>query len=443
MKLHFIAIGGAAMHNLAIALKEKGYNISGSDDEIFEPSRSRLKRHGLLPEKAGWHPEKITGGLDGVILGMHARNDNPELSKAEDLGLKLYSFPEYLYEQTRNKTRVVIAGSHGKTTITAMVIHVLTHCGRKFDFMVGSQIEGFETMVSLNDNTDLAIFEGDEYLSSPLDPTPKFIHYKPHIALASGIAWDHINVFPTFEEYVNQFRILTTIIEKNGHFVCYSGDELLRELAESCRKDISVHPYSTHASVKKQGKFCLTRKGHRDTEIGLFGDHNLQNISGAKCICGILGIGEEEFYTGISTFGGTRKRLQVIRKTKDSTVFMDFAHSPSKVRATVQAVRESYPHKKMIAVLELHTFSSLTSKYIPEYKGTLDAAEEVLKQKNLEKFTEEFIRESFRNDDLIVYSDTKKLAGYISQIHFNNVVLLFMSSGNYGNIGVEQLTRGL
>jgi len=448
MKLHFISIGGAAMHNLAIALKSKGFTITGSDDEVFEPSRSRLNKYGLLPGETGWDPSRITLDLDGVILGMHAFNDNPELLKAKELGLKIYSFPEYLYEQTRFKKRVVIAGSHGKTTITAMVIHVLKYCGEKFDFMVGSQIEGFEAMVSLNPDSNLAIFEGDEYLSSPLDLRPKFIHYKPHIALVSGIAWDHINVFPTFEEYVNQFQNLSDIIEPEGHFVYFSGDPMLVSIASNIRDDIRIHPYKEHNNFIRENRTFLSRQNKDDVAIELFGRHNLENINGAKCVCNLLQIADDEFYKAISSFQGTQKRLQVLHQTDDSIVFLDFAHSPSKVKATVQAVRKQYPDKKFIAVFELHTFSSLSKSFIPEYKGALNEADialvyfnkSVIEHKKLEEISEEYVIETFDNDRLLVFSEAEQLSEYISKIKLKNTVLLLMSSGNFGGIDIENLS---
>ncbi len=451
MKLHFISIGGAAMHNLAIALNSKEFTITGSDDEVFEPSRSRLNKHGLLPVKMGWDPSRITSDLDGVILGMHALKDNPELLKAKELGLKIYSFPEYLYEQTRNKKRVVIAGSHGKTTITAMVIHVLKYCGRKFDFMVGSQIEGFDAMVSLNPDSNLAIFEGDEYLSSPLDLRPKFTHYKPHIALVSGIAWDHINVFPTFEEYVRQFQNLSNIIEPEGHFVYFSGDKILGSIAANIRDDIKVHPYKEHSNYIKGNSTYLSRKQEDDVAIKLFGRHNMENLNGARSICNLLQIEDEEFYDAISLFQGTKKRLQVIKQTDDSIVFLDFAHSPSKVKATVQAVREQYSDKKFIAVFELHTYSSLNKNFIPEYKGTLDGADEaivyfnksVIVHKKLEEISEKYIKESFDNDRLLVYSEAEQLSEHISKSKLKNTVLLLMSSGNFGGMDIENLSSKL
>jgi UDP-N-acetylmuramate: L-alanyl-gamma-D-glutamyl-meso-diaminopimelate ligase len=445
-RLHFIAIGGAAMHNLAIALRGKGYRISGSDDEIFEPSLSRLKSANLLPEINGWHPEKIHKDIDAVILGMHARADNPELIRAKELGLKIFSYPEFLYEQTKNKIRVVIAGSHGKTTITAIIIHALTRSGWKIDFMVGSQIEGFDTMVSLNDIADIAVFEGDEYLSSPVDLRPKFIHYKPHIALISGISWDHINVFPSFQKYISQFEILTQLIEKKGHLVYYSGDKNTGKIAAGSPGYISKHPYIEHPA-RINGDVTYLTWDKQEIPLKIFGRHNLQNINGARIVCKLLGLKDEEFYRAVSTFPGTSKRLQKLVSTADFNCFLDFAHAPSKVRATVEAVKEQYPGKRIIAVLELHTYSSLNRKFIPQYRGTLDLADEavvffdrhVLENKKMDDLSTDFITACFDKDATRVFTNKKDMAAFITRIGKQNTVLLLMSSGNFGGINFKEL----
>jgi UDP-N-acetylmuramate: L-alanyl-gamma-D-glutamyl-meso-diaminopimelate ligase len=447
-RVHFIAIGGAAMHNLAIALKNKGYEITGSDDEIFEPSRSRLTQNGLLPEQPGWHPEKLNDQNTTVILGMHARPDNPELLKARELGLKIFSYPEFLYEQTRNKKRVVIAGSHGKTTITAMVIHVMTFNKRKIDFMVGSHIEGFENMVALSDEAEIAIFEGDEYLSSPLDSSPKFMHYKPDIALISGIAWDHINVFPTFEEYVLQFTNLIRSIREDGKLVYYEGDEILREISNFAGKSIDILSYGEHPFKQDQGKWCLLA-GKKEIPVNLFGRHNLQNIEGARTVCKALGISDNEFYNAITVFPGTKKRLQVLHQTGNFICYLDFAHSPSKVVATLQAVKENYAEKKIVAVLELHSFSSLNREFIPHYNKTLGLADEavvyydleVLKHKHLEDFTDTFLLEAFQYPGLRIINQKMELSGYIASLSRHNTVLLLMSSGNFGGLNIKNIVQ--
>ena len=441
-RIHFIAIGGAAMHNLAIALKKKGYQVTGSDDEIFEPAKSHLEKHGLLPLRFGWSESKIKGDIDAVILGMHARPDNPELLKAKKLGLKIFSYPEYLFEQTKNKKRVVIAGSHGKTTITAMIIHVLHHQEWPVDFMVGSQLEGYESMVSLSEKADIAVFEGDEYLSSPLDLRPKFIHYKPDIALISGIAWDHINVFPTFDKYVEQFRALVEMIHENGHLVYYGGDNTMNRLTKYANDKVFTQPYQEHPNVEKGKQTYLVLPDGKEVSVMVFGKHNMQNISGAKTVCNILGLTDLQFYEGISTFPGTSKRLQVLEQKDSFSKYLDFAHSPSKVRATVQAVRQKYPDRKLITVLELHTFSSLNKDFIPQYSGTLDTADEavvyydenVLIHKKLNSIPEAFVKKSFQYQNLKIIMKKEVLEQYLKQVEKQNTVLLLMSSGNFSGI---------
>jgi UDP-N-acetylmuramate: L-alanyl-gamma-D-glutamyl-meso-diaminopimelate ligase len=446
--LHFIAIGGAAMHNLAIALLNLGYQITGSDDEIFEPSLSRLKSCNLLPEKQGWFPEKLNHTIDAVILGMHARPDNPELRKAKELGLKIFSYPEFLYEQTKNKKRVVIAGSHGKTTTTAIIIHVLNYHKWKIDFMVGSQIEGFENMVALTEDSEIAIFEGDEYLSSPIDLRPKFFHYKPHITLISGIAWDHINVFPTFNDYLEQFKLLTEMTEDGGHLVYYSGDTNLNEISKTVRSKVRKHPYIEHPSKTiNQVTYLLT--GKEEVPIKIFGKHNLQNINGAKKICNLLGLPDEDFYKAITSFPGTSKRLQELANKGSFTCFLDFAHAPSKVKATLQAVREQFPSRRLMAVLELHTFSSLNKEFIPQYAGTLDLADEavvffnkhVLEYKKMEDLPEDYVRNCFKKVNLKVLTSAEKLTKYLTEIKTDNSVLLLMSSGNFGGIKIKEIIQ--
>ena len=354
MNTHFIAIGGAAMHNLALALHEKGYQVTGSDDAIFEPSKSRLERKGLLPAEMGWFPEKITSKIDAIILGMHAKADNPELLKAKELGLKIYSYPEFLYEQSKNKTRVVIGGSHGKTTITSMILHVMHFHDIEVDYMVGAQLEGFDTMVHLTEKNDFIVLEGDEYLSSPIDLRPKFHLYQPNIALLSGIAWDHINVFPTFENYVDQFKIFTNQITNGGILVYNEEDTTVKQVAEEAQNPIRKIAYQTPDYVVENGITLLTTpEGPMPIEV--FGAHNLSNLAGAKWICQCMGVDEAEFYEAIATFKGASKRLEKIAESKDKVAYKDFAHSPSKVAATTKAVKNQYPDRKLIACLELHT----------------------------------------------------------------------------------------
>ena len=370
MKVHFIAIGGAVMHNLAIALHNKGYIVTGSDDEIFEPSRSRLNKYHLLPKKYGWDPGLITPETDTVILGMHAKSDNPELLKARELGIKIMSFPEYLYEQTKDKKRIVVAGSHGKTTTTAMIMHVFRFLGIKFDYMVGSQIDGFETMVGLSDEARIAVFEGDEYLTSALDKRPKFHLYMPDIAVLNGIAWDHMNVFPTFENYIGQFRIFTEKISEGGSLIYFEGDPEVKKIALASGRNIKKIPYKVHGYFQnKAGFFAATH--NRVVPVKIFGEHNMQNLSAAREACFAAGVADDDFYEAIKSFEGTSRRLQKLKENEKGTVYLDFAHSPSKVKATVEAIVSRYPKREIIACLELHTYSSLSSDFLPLYNGTL------------------------------------------------------------------------
>lgn len=448
MKLHFIAIGGSAMHNLALALHNKGYEISGSDDMIYEPSRSRLQAKGLLPSEFGWNPEKITSELDAVVLGMHAKADNPELQRAGELGLKVYSYPEFLYEHAKNKTRVVIGGSHGKTTITSMILHVLRYHHKEVDFMVGAQLEGFDTMVHLTEENDFMILEGDEYLSSPIDPRPKFHLYKPNIALLSGIAWDHVNVFPSLEEYVDQFRIFVDSIVKGGILVYNKEDTELTGIVEATSNTIRKHPYGT-PPYKVEDEYTFVKTPEGDMPIEVFGAHNLQNLAGAKWICQHMGIDEDDFYEAIGSFSGASKRLEKVVETKDSVVFKDFAHSPSKVLATTNAVREQYPDRRLLACLELHTYSSLNSQFLNQYKGTLDKADhavlfyspEAVQSKNLQAVSEQQILEAFQRKDLVVYTDPENFLNFLKEQDLEDTVLLLMSSGTFGGMDFNEIKK--
>jgi len=444
MNVHFIAIGGAAMHNLAIALHNKGYKVSGSDDEIFNPSKSRLEAKGLLPEAYGWFPEKITINLDAIVLGMHAKADNPELLKAQELNLKIYSYPEFLYEQSKYKTRVVIGGSHGKTTITSMILHVMQYHEKDVDYMVGAQLEGFDVMVKLTEKNDFMVLEGDEYLSSPIDRRPKFHLYKPNIALLSGIAWDHINVFPTYENYVDQFKIFVDSIVKGGSINYNVEDPEVKRVVEASENTIRKIPYQTPEYIVENGQTLLeTPEGQLPIEI--FGKHNLNNLAGAKWICQHMGIDEDDFYEAIATFKGASKRLEKIAESKSSVAYKDFAHSPSKVEATTKAVKEQYNDRTLIACLELHTYSSLNAEFLKEYKGALDAADvavvfyspHALEIKKLEVITEEQIANAFERDDLIIYTNPEEFKSYLFSQNFNNKALLLMSSGNYGGLNFD------
>ncbi|MGB2685492.1 MAG: Mur ligase family protein [Olleya sp.] len=449
MKVHFIAIGGSAMHNLALALYNKGYQITGSDDTIFEPSKSRLAAKGLLPEQFGWFPEKISDNLDAIVLGMHAKADNPELLKAQDLGLKIYSYPEFLYEQSKHKTRVVIGGSHGKTTITSMILHVMHYHDRDVDYMVGAQLEGFDVMVKLTDDNDFIVLEGDEYLSSPIDRRPKFHLYKPNIALLSGIAWDHINVFPTYENYVEQFSIFVDSIVKGGSINYNEEDTEVKRVVEASANPIRKIAYHTPEYTVEDGETLLeTSEGPMPIEI--FGKHNLNNLAGAKWICQHMGIDEDDFYEAISTFKGASKRLEKIAESKTSVAFKDFAHSPSKVKATTNAVKEQYQNRTLVACLELHTYSSLNAEFLKEYKGALDAADvavvfyspHAVEIKKLDKVSHEQIANAFQREDLIIYTNTEAFKDFIFKQNFDNKALLLMSSGNYGGLDFDEV-KGL
>jgi UDP-N-acetylmuramate: L-alanyl-gamma-D-glutamyl-meso-diaminopimelate ligase len=446
MRTHFIAIGGAAMHNLALALHHKGYFVTGSDDAIFEPSKSRLEKHELLPAKFGWFPEKITADIDAIILGMHAKEDNPELLKAKELGLKIYSYPEFLYEQSKNKTRVVIGGSHGKTTITSMILHVMHYHNIEVDYMVGAQLEGFDTMVHLTETNDFIVLEGDEYLSSPIDRRPKFHLYQPNIALISGIAWDHINVFPTFENYVEQFEIFVNQITKGGILVYNEEDEIVKKVAEEATNPIRKIPYQTPNYEVENGTTLLeTPEGPMPIEV--FGAHNLNNLAGAKWICQNMGVDEADFYEAISTFKGASKRLEKIAEGKGKVAFKDFAHSPSKVSATTKAVKNQYPDRKLVACLELHTYSSLNAEFLKEYEGALDSADvavvfyspDAVKIKQLEEVTYEQIAQAFKRKDLIIYTNPIEFKDFLFASNFDDSALLLMSSGNYGGLDFEEV----
>ncbi|WP_299519364.1 Mur ligase family protein [Winogradskyella sp.] len=448
MNVHFIAIGGAAMHNLALALHNKGYNVTGSDDEIFDPSKSRLKAKGLLPEEFGWYPEKITLDIDAIVLGMHAKADNPELLRAQELGLKIYSYPEFLYEQAKNKTRVVIGGSHGKTTITSMILHVMHYHDKDVDYMVGAQLEGFDVMVKLTENNDFMVLEGDEYLSSPMDRRPKFHLYKPNIALLSGIAWDHINVFPTYENYVEQFKIFIDSIVLGGSINYNEEDAEVKRVVEASENQIRKIPYTTPEYTVEDGETLLeTPEGPMPIEV--FGAHNLNNLAGAKWICQHMGIDEDDFYEAISTFKGASKRLEKIAENSKSVAYKDFAHSPSKVEATTKAVKEQYSNRALLACLELHTYSSLNAEFLKEYKGALDAADiavvfyspHAVQIKKLEEVTHEQISNAFQCDDLIIYTNPDDFKNFLFSQNFENKALLLMSSGNYGGLDFDEVKR--
>lgn len=448
-KIHFIAIGGSVMHHLAIALKKEGHQVSGSDDGFFDPSRTNLQKHGLLPEKEGWDPEKINQGLDAVILGMHARADNPELLRAQQLGLKIYSFPDYVFEHSRDKQRIVIAGSHGKTTITSMILHVLNSNGRSFDYLVGAELEGFSGMVKLSD-APIIIVEGDEYTSSPLDKTPKILNYHHHIGLISGIAWDHMNVFPTEDSYVRQFELFADATPKGGSLIICEEDDIATIIANKQREDVNIFMYTTHPHKIINGdSYLKTPVG--EVKVEVFGSHNMQNISGAYLVCKRLGITDQEFYNAIGTFKGAAKRLQLLKKNDSTTIIRDFAHAPSKVEATVKAMKDRNLDRKLIACLELHTFSSLNKDFIPQYQNTMSAADvaavyynpKVVEQKRLAPISEEDVRSAFDQDNLYVFTESAKLEEFLKMQDLKQANLLLMSSANFGGLNLQTLADGL
>ncbi|WP_316761397.1 UDP-N-acetylmuramate--L-alanine ligase [Pedobacter aquatilis] len=448
MRIHFIAIGGSAMHNLAIALHKKGYQISGSDDVIFEPAKSRLDKYGLLPAEMGWDENRISADLDAVILGMHARIDNPELLKAQEIGVKIYSYPEYIYEQSKDKLRVVIGGSHGKTTITSMILHVLNYYNRDFDYLVGAQLAGFETMVKVTKEAPVMIIEGDEYLSSPIDRRPKFHLYKANVAVISGIAWDHINVFPTYADYTLQFDKFIDTIEENGTLIYCKADADLNEIVTHSNAKVQKIGYAIPEHEIVNGiTFLLPEK----TALKVFGDHNLMNMNAAKLVCAQLNISEAEFNEAISSFTGAAKRLEVISADESTNVYKDFAHSPSKLKATIEAVKSQFTDRKLIACIELHTFSSLNKDFLKEYAGSMDKADDAIvfidlksfEQKRMEPFSESDVQEAFSNPHLKFFNDAAKLKAYLLSQNYKDTNLLMMSSGNYAGFDLPELANSL
>ena len=446
MKVHFIAIGGSAMHNLAISLRQKGYEVSGSDDEIFDPAASRLKKYGIFPDHAGWDPKCITPDLDAVILGMHAREDNPELAEARRLGLKIYSYPEYIYEQSRNKRRIVVGGSHGKTTITSMILHVMRCCGRDCDYMIGAQLQGFEVMTRLSETAPCMVIEGDEYLTSALDRRPKFHVYRPDIGIISGIAWDHVNVFPTFENYVEQFRIFANLIPENGTFIYCADDENCCRVAEDVRKAGQKIGYHLPEFRVENGKYLLIHAG-KEYPLQVFGRHNLLNICAAYHACAAVGVTDAEFFQAITTFQGASNRLECLYSDAEKALYRDFAHSPSKLKATVSALKEKEPERHLVACMELHTFSSLTASFLAQYAHAMDAADEALVYfnphaialKKLPPLTEEMVHEAFQRPDLKVFSDSAALFRHLKSHDWNGKNLLMMSSGNFDGMDAKKI----
>jgi len=446
MKVHLIACGGAVMHNLAIALKQAGHQVSGSDDEIFEPSYSVLKQHGLLPEKNGWSPDKITREIDTVILGMHAKGDNPELLKAKELGIPILSFPDYIYEHSKDKQRIVISGSHGKTTITSIIVHVLKYFKREFDYVIGARVRGIEITVQLSD-APIIIIEGDEYLSSALDPTPKFLRYQHHIGLISGVAWDHANVFLTEDEYVKQFDQFADQTPKGGILLYCEQDTIALIIGKKERGDLLEIPYKAHPHTSDNTNQVFLTNGKERYPIKIFGSHNLQNISAAKELLKKIGISAEQFFEAIPSFEGAAGRLEKIKEDTNTSIYKDFAHAPSKVQATVKALKEVFPSRDLVACFELHTYSSLSKKFIPQYKDSLKAAQlpivyfnpEKMKAKKMEVLSAEEIKNAFNNKDILVFDDASALEAFLLQQSWKNKNLLMMSSGNFGGIDIHSL----
>jgi UDP-N-acetylmuramate: L-alanyl-gamma-D-glutamyl-meso-diaminopimelate ligase len=444
VKIHLIAIGGSAMHNMAIALSLKGYKVSGSDDTIFNPSRSRLEKYNLLPEKLGWHPEKIDNSIDEIILGMHAREDNPELIRAKELNIPIYSYPEYIYNQSKDKKRIVIGGSHGKTSITAMILHVLNLLKIDCDYMVGAQLSGFEAMFRLTKEAPIIILEGDEYLSSPIDRRPKFHWYKPDIAVLSGIAWDHINVFPTFDNYVEQFRIFKDHIS-DSLIYCEDDVELCKLAKESSK--CQLIPYSTLEHYIKNGQTFIKDQDNVYS-LEIFGDHNIQNCNAAKLVCNELGVSNEDFYTCISSFKGAANRLELVKRVADSVIYKDFAHSPSKLKATTKAMKQQFKNRELVACMELHTFSSLNKEFLDQYKGSMDSAdvaivffsEQALAHKKLESISKKQVLDAFGNENVKVFNNNQVLLEYLSNIEWKNKNLLMMSSGTFDGLSWSELS---
>lgn len=448
MRIHFIAIGGSAMHNLAIALHKKRYQVTGSDDVIFEPSSSRLDRYGLLPKHMGWDESNITADLDAVILGMHALKDNPELLKAQQMGLKIYSYPEYIYEQTKDKLRVVVGGSHGKTTITSMILHVLNYYNRDFDYLVGAQLAGFDTMVKVTASAPLIVIEGDEYLASPIDRRPKFHLYKANIAVISGIAWDHINVFPTYQDYSRQFEIFIETIQPGGKLIYCNADQDLNNLVQGLNAPVDAIGYGIPEHKVENG---ITYLLPDETALKIFGDHNLMNLNAARLVCLQLGIDGAQFNIAISSFTGAAKRLELLNAENETNVYKDFAHSPSKLKATIEAVKAQFPARQLVACIELHTFSSLNKTFLEQYANTMTKSdiaivyidERTFIQKKLEPFTQYDVQTAFNSKEILFFNNSALLEDYLLNTNFYRTNLLLMSSGNFGGLDLTKLAREL
>lgn len=448
MKVHFISIGGSVMHQLAIALKRKGYIVTGTDDEIFEPSYSNLQNEGLLPQKMGWNTDLIVPDINAVILGMHAKNDNPEIEKAKKLALPIYSFPEYIYYESKSKIRVVVGGSHGKTTTTSMIMHVLNTIQKKFDYLVGAKLAGFDLSVSITD-APIIVCEGDEYPASVIEKRPKFHFLFPHVAIITGIAWDHINVFPTFKNYLEQFRIFINKIESGGLLIYNDTDEILDQLVkENQREDILYQPYGVPANTVKSGKTTVTIEDE-ERELEIFGNHNLLNLHAAWYVCKYFKITPRSFVNAISSFTGASKRLEKIAESKETIVYRDFAHAPSKVKATMESVKKQYPDRRLIAIFELHTYSSLNKDFMGQYRGAMDKADNALvfyskhalELKRMPELTKQVVLEGFAKENLQVITDKEELLNWLDGQQYKNACVVFMSSGNYEGLDINSFSK--
>ncbi|MFY0652535.1 MAG: peptidoglycan synthetase [Cyclobacteriaceae bacterium] len=446
-KVHFIAIGGSVMSSLAIALHKNGMEVTGSDDEIYDPAKSALEDEGILPASMGWDPSRISNDLDAVILGMHAKEDNPELDQAKKLGVEIYSYPDFIYEQSKDKQRVVICGSHGKTTITAMISHVLNYHNRKFDFVIGASINGFEETIKLSD-APVMIIEGDEYLTSPIDRVPKFLKYHHHIALISGIAWDHINVYPTLDSYVEQFELLADATPKAGSLVYNEEDDLTSVICKKERVDVKTLPYSTPKYKVKNGRYVV-KSGDEKTSVKVFGKHNMQNLNGARVLLNRIGISDRQFFEAIKSFDGTKKRNNLVAANNSVSVYEDFAHAPSKLKATVSALKELHPDRKLTACFELHTFSSLNKEFLGHYTNTYNLPEnaivyinrENLSNKKLPDLSEAEIKKGFGREDITILDNSDELLSHLASKAWENEDLVFMSSGNFNGLNIKKLAE--
>lgn len=436
------------MHQLAIALKRKGYEVTGTDDEIFEPAKSNLEREGLLPAQVGWNVDLIREGVDAIILGMHAKSDNPELLRAKGLNIPIYSFPEYIFKESEGKKRVVVGGSHGKTTTTAMIMHVLKDAGQDFDYLVGARLPGFDQSVNIT-NAPLIVCEGDEYPASAIEARPKFHFLYPHIAILTGIAWDHINIFPTFANYLEQFRIFINKIESGGILIYNETDPVLADMIERHnRTDVRYIGYGVPTHFIEDGETSVVIEGSKE-KLEVFGTHNLLNLHAAWLVCKELGIGAQIFVKAIATFKGASKRLELLSKNDSTVVYRDFAHAPSKVAATMEAARAQFPGKKLIAVFELHTYSSLNEAFMKEYSGVMDRADEAtvfysshaLEIKRLSELSKEAVMAGFNTPGLSVLNKKEELEAWLADRNFENSLVLFMSSGNYEGIDIEAFAK--